>query len=146
MSNDPSALQIAVSSLIAAALPDITVRRGAEVLTTEEMPGVNVMWPEQGLQTEFAVGDVTFSFLSTLTLRVDCYGWGQDHEESWISNAALVRSVTNILRQTANRQIDGAAVMSRVSDGAPINADAPVIGFTTAYSITLEADVYEGQT
>jgi len=146
MGTNPSTLQIAVSSVVSASLTDITVRRDTKVLTIEETPGINIGLPAQELTEEFAVGESTFSFLSQWTIPIECYAWGEDQETSFINNAALVRSLTNVLRRTVNRQINGAAVMSRVLDGSPIDPDKGAIGFMSGYLVTLEADVYEGQT
>lgn len=146
MSINPATLQIAVSSVVSAALTDITVRRATEVFTIEETPGINIMFPAQELTEGFAVGESTFSFLSQWTIPIECYAWGEDSEDSFVNNAALVRSLTNVLRQTGNRQINGAAVMSRVLEGSPIDPDKGAIGFMSGYLVTLEADVFEGQT
>ncbi len=145
MGTNLATLQTAVSSVIAGAISGITVRRSASVLTIEETPGVNVAFPEQELSEEYAVGESTFSFLSTYSVGLECYAWGEDRETSWVATAALVRSVTNVLRLTANRQLNGAALQSRVQEGSPLDPQAGAIGFMTGYGITLEADIFEGQ-
>lgn len=143
---NPSTLQIAVSSVVAGAISTITVKRNAEVLSIEETPCVNVVFPFHDLNEEYAVGESTFSFLLTSNVGLECYAWAEDREASWIATAALVRSVTNALRLITNRQMNGAATMSRVLEGSPIDPESGAIGFMTGYQILLEADVYEGQT